>query len=254
MNPQKFKVVLSNKKRKSGKIFVFNKFTKKWMFKGFKAKKIPEYKRIEFKALDTYSTVGSMPLFALYTGSTGIILLNSIQEGTDMFNRIGRKICNRSLLLKYWLTATAFAATTSDANFHQVSIAIVWDKFPQAVSPVYSDIFSDGVGLTNVQAWSSPFLVNRNRFKVLGRHLMNLGVNSSAAMSNSATNSPFIFQGQFWFRWSAGKLMTIFNSSGSGISSIENGAIYLVYTGSTAVATNACYYLNFISRHRFTNP
>lgn len=87
------------------------------------------------------------------------IQLNSIAEGSDYNNRVGREIFMQSVDLDYYLFQPA---TTTNQDFGHVSL--VYDAQPNGVGAIGSDIFATAypVGMSFM---NTP--VNPDRFKIL---------------------------------------------------------------------------------------
>lgn len=124
----------------------------------------------EKKAVSNYTVT------ALYggTGTTSYTqqLTNAVVEGTDVTNRVGRKISLQSL--EYKITINGFGTEIPDAGFW----AIVYDREGAASTPALTDVFDFSNSPPSGELLRSPF-INQERFKILKRQEWQLGGNGS---------------------------------------------------------------------------
>jgi len=95
---------------------------------------------LELKGVDTLlNTVGTIEND--YTSSTDMVALNLIAPGSGSFNRIGRKVCCKSVRIRgaFFIAANDVATVqTSDT----VRMSLVWDKQPSgSAMPAWNNIF-----------------------------------------------------------------------------------------------------------------
>lgn len=165
-----------------------------------------------------------------FNTTTGIVtLLNGVDDGTIPTTRIGRRITMSSLTWKFQIT---MAVTTTGASI--IRNLIVYDKQPNGVAPIVTDILSLNsiTGLMN--------LANSRRFVVLSDKMFN-GIGTAGPQSLEDHGFAKI------------NLETEFNdNSTNDVTSINTGAVFLVQFQDggllTATPTN-----NFYSRIRFTD-
>jgi len=139
----------------------------------------------EIKAL-VYSSTTTVPAgAALSCNSSGTILpLNLIQPGAGFYNRIGRRIYMKSLMLDINIEPLSVARNSVSDT---CKIAIVYDAQTNGAIPTQGDIWLDydQAGNQNANALSSVNLNNRDRFLVLRHWTLDL-----PAITNTATGVP----------------------------------------------------------------
>lgn len=154
----------------------------------------------EKKAVDT--TISST--FAL---TNGFGLLNGISLGSDINNRVGRKILIKKVQLSGYIEVAGLA---NDGNLCRLKL--IYDKQTNKAIPLATDILNadDAISFNN--------LANRERFLTLWEKSYILGVsttdNSTIAVKESIPVN----------------LETIFNSGNAGtVADIQTGSLYLIY-------------------------
>lgn len=249
MQPQK--VTFSRKRKKSRKIFSFDKTTKKWKFVGMKPKKTPEYKLIEFKSLDTAFTMNVVA----NNSSTTIAYFNLTVLGNDIFNRIGRKINLRSLLVRITFAFNDGGTPYTNA-FDTIRTILFWDKNPNTgTALVPSDIIRDvGNSLNQTVSTSSFNVNNRNRIKVIRDEMRSFAFNKANPISAQIANlEPTAFQIKWFLRFPKGKLNTVYNNTNGGtIADINAGALGIMFQGDNG-PTNFPFIADVTGRLRFTD-
>lgn len=83
-----------------------------------------------------YVTAGSLAT------TSGVTLLNAVAEGTDEFQRIGKKVSHKQLELSINIQNAGTGLSGWDAGFW----GIVLDRQPNGAVPLFSDIFDVGSG------------------------------------------------------------------------------------------------------------
>lgn len=165
--------------------------------------------RDELKVIDlaTSNTVAN-------TGT--VTLLNSVGQGTDYTQRVGRKIYLKSMLFQLDLQPTG---TSSIPLGDFVRCLVVYDCQTNAVNPTVADVLANG-------AWNSPMnLTNRDRFKVLIDKRVSVG-------AVTYTAGPVLTAGMVSPRtirvYKKMNMEMIFGATGSGIGSISTGGVFLI--------------------------
>lgn len=175
-------------------------------------------------------------------------LLNVPIQGQDRFERIGRKIANKSIHVTGLIRVlTAGASMPNDF----LRLMLVWDKQPNAAVPLGSDLLTDSnaIGLNSVL--SHVNLNNRERFIVLRDKRINWPVYDGTAFSTS-NQMPYL-DPQLNIDWfvSLKGMETTFNGiNGQTPADIETGALYLYTQNYDAVNANLIS-LTYTSRHRY---
>lgn len=139
-------------------------------------------------------------------------MLNDVPIGGGPSERIGRKLLNKSLLLRY---RTVFSTGTGFPN--RARILVVYDKSPNASLPTVTDILSG----STFNAGTS--LSNSHRFVIIVDEM------TEQNMAGAATANPgeCAFSGQIFRKF---RLETHYNALTTGDqNNITGGAFYFLY-------------------------
>lgn len=150
--------------------------------------------------------------------TTGTVtLINTIAQGYDEDERVGRKVYIEGVRLHGFIEIQDTTTNTSMSD-----VFIVWDRAPNGALPSLSDIVQDA---------QAPTFINdlaRHRFELLGEYSCVLGrfdeTHSVAHGGPALVDLNFRVDGT-----------TIYSGAGAAIGDIESGALYLVTIGSEAV-------------------
>jgi len=188
--------------------------------------------------------VDGPPSTYVVVSSTGVFsLLNGVGDGADYYQRIGRVINLKDIKLTLAFTKNTY--TTSWYGAPDVARVIVfWDKQADA-TPTSADLLLDvtAAGATSTTNMSGKNINNKERFTILADELYHL-----PAYYNSATfpyDTPTSPQSPNDNEWTPtmcinlNGLSTRFSGTGSTISSMSSGALYLFVLGSVASASSA---------------
>lgn len=118
----------------------------------------------EIKTLDV-TNGGAPPMSTVASTTFTSNILNFIPTGTDIYQRIGRKVSMKSLHIKGRL-----AASGNPAINDFVRLMVVYDRQNNvSAGPTSGDIFlgQDAAGLTSTTAWDFKNINNTARYKVL---------------------------------------------------------------------------------------
>lgn len=183
----------------------------------------------ELKVADALANAERVSTTGLYR------LLNVPVLGTDFSNRIGRKILVKSLYIRGFVTSTAAANLTANANAppQQARLIIVWDMQPNGVTFGGADL------LTSLAPQAMLNLNNRDRFKIVSDTTYEIGVyrDSNVATASIATTGQVIHPISKYIK--LGKIETVFNAGSAGvIADINSGALFAVWVGSNAAGAN----------------
>jgi len=242
----------------------------------------------ELKAFDTVSVDvnywGNLATLAMSPARVGldqlayVQTLNNVAAGTDISQRIGRKVVGKSVLLRYLLsmspygdkTGTTTTYTTPEAIMNMVRIALVWDSQPSGVlinNSTINQIFqtmpanslinpADASNATNKYSTTpvvcplSPMnLSNRQRFRVL--------YDREFFLNLSGPSSIFIEHFQ-----PLGDIETIYqdNSGTVNTTSITHGALYFIAIGDRpglanySLGINSTPFVTLFARFKYTDP
>lgn len=160
----------------------------------------------ELKSTDTTnnSTLASGAAGAWSTA----VLLNGTSQGVGNFQRIGRKMIMKSLLVR----AKMFTAQNPGR------LLVVYDKQPNAVAPAITDIVNaDGIS-------STTNLNQADRFVILADELIDPG--NFLGGAGSYCHIPTIYR-KF-------NLETVFGNTGGAIADINSGSVYMFWVAGAA--------------------
>lgn len=194
---------------------------------------------------------------------------NMIAQGTGAFERLGNRICLKSLRIGM---AIQYACKTFQGNMPinasadppssfvegtLARIVVVWDQRPTATIPDYKDVFYETS--YNGTKLSSPMsllgLDAASRFRILRDMKVKLDPLSQATGSSAATTGG----GCIHYEWidmfiNLEGYETTYNQQGASLGSIETGAIYVyarVELSDDHLEARASF---AVSRLRYTDP
>jgi len=153
--------------------------------------------------------------------------------GSDMNNRIGRKIELRTFQCKGWIciaNAQAQPPTVSEVAAQCCRFMLVWDTQPNGAIAAITDILQTATPASMLN------LNNRDRFRILKDKMFALDpfLFDTATSKASATNQIKCIK---WFKKLS--LETVFNATNGGtIADIASGALLAVWVGSQANGLN----------------
>lgn len=190
-------------------------------------KRYPRYKksRVEFKSLELQAQSQAINTTCSVAGILGI------GQGTDINQRVGNRVTNRSYDFKGYLEADTAATANQVAR-----IMFIWDTDPGGVIATLNQIFGTGTPGVNTER----YLPNRGRFiimKDMRIPLAPVGQDGSIKMVK-------------WYK-RLNKESTYINN-GTGISSVSKGVMLLVTIGTVATGTADCQ-LRYDIRQRYTD-
>lgn len=205
----------------------------------------------ELKGMDTFLTYA--PVLASTGTNGGILPTNLIQTGTGSWNRIGRKVCLKSLRLQGTASCTHVLNAASDLDGNVLRMIVVWDKQPSGgAEPLFSDIFgqTSQAGVENTSWYSPPKYDTMMRFTVLKE----FSINSNAEATPSATNYTMNeFHVDEYVRLPNLESNYSGQSSPMTIADINSGALYVIARAKTASATNTQWVVELNARIRYTD-
>lgn len=179
---------------------------------GSKQAKIPEAKFFDNSINVNPSSAGA------------VFLLNSLAEGSDNTDRIGRKITINNV--QYELVVAASTgdlgnAATYPESFDCIRVSLVWDKQPNGANPAYGDIYNSTSNLLTPMCLRNINYVDR--FEILATDMVNIcaaGPNAETIRRYIKTNLDARYQG-----------------TGGGIANISSGALFLAYSDANTTGT-----------------
>lgn len=178
----------------------------------------------EKKGMDTVLTLN--PVITTVNTNASAFTLNLVRPGNASYNRVGRKIYNKSLRLMMDL----ICEVDDIANLiygNTLRMVVVWDKQPQGAVPTYDDIFgyTDQAGTETCVFNSPPKYDNMNRFQVLRDKAIEC--RPMAAMANIDTQYRFHIDEYI----KLGNRTTVYSgqSSPCTIADIASGGLYVYF-------------------------
>ncbi len=159
----------------------------------------------EFKFVDTLINITLSP-------AGTVTLLNGLQKGTGISNRIGRSIKVKSVDLKF----RVFKDSTNTSPAEIVRCMLVLDTEPKATQLTLAEVLHN---VTSVQQALSPRnLDNRKRIVILKNWVFPLGLVGTSAPTNV-----------FRKHYKESNYHTIYDASDVGdITDITSGALYFI--------------------------
>jgi len=161
------------------------------------------------------------------------VLLNGIEEGTSLNQRVGRKVTLASSSVKYTVVSPADFSSTV------VRFTVVFDKQPNGTSPTAADLFM----YASEPANSNFNLNNRQRFITIYDKRMTLNPIDSSHTYQHSGSIPIRVKGK----------STTYKNSGNQIGDIATGSLYLIVSSPAANGgannTKAIFYYNSRTRY-----
>lgn len=175
-------------------------------------------------ALELKDVEATLNVEASTVGS--ITLVNGVAQGTDFTNRIGRRMNIKSVLVRGFATV---GATATSGTYRWL---LVWDRQPNAVACVITDVLSatSTLGVQN--------LTNRERFVVLADK-------TGWVESTQATQKPIK-------KYLKCNLETTNGGTAATIGSIQTGALWFITVGTVATGVTSPL-INVTVRVRYTD-
>jgi len=174
-------------------------------------------------------------------GSNGLAagqfsLLNGVATGTDYTSRIGRRICNKSLLYRLIVFPII---TASDQTGSVLRVILLWDMQTNAALPAVTDI------LNTSDVMSPMNLNNRDRFKIIKDQwfCMNAAAYTASVLTGGSPRPVC------WSYYKKFANETIFGGVTNAVGSIQSGSMLsLIITSSNNLVA-----YQISSRVRFTD-
>jgi len=184
----------------------------------------------EIKCVDTLLTQAT--IVATTTTNDNILVANLVQAGAAAWNRVGRKIFMRRLEVDAEVNfQSAAAATTGSIKGNILRVAVVYDRQPSGVLPVFSSIF----GITEQTGTESSKVLDPLRNENMDRFVLlaDKFVRATPPGDNQEGGTTDDFLLRYWvsFKVNLKNLETIYtaSSSPSVIGDISSGGLYLVF-------------------------
>lgn len=175
--------------------------------------------------------------------STGRVeLLNPVVQGTDNFNRVGRKINMKSVHVRGVIFPKD--PTISIPRDH-LRLLLVYDKQTNALLPSGNDVLMDSNAVAGTSSFSHVNLANRERFVILRDTLVNVPQYDATSL-DSRNDFPNLDPALHidWYVSLKGK-DSIYNQLNNGnIGDIQTGALFLLCYNYIGASTDlwSCFY------------
>jgi len=131
---------------------------------------------MELKAFDHAQTVTGFS-----SAAPNVAYFNFLVSGSELYQRVGRKVYMKSLHLRGWVQNSA----TSVADFAR--IIVFYDANPNGQAITQTDLLQDSNAAAAVSATAEINLFNRERFQILRDHqiLLPSVTNTGGVLTNS---------------------------------------------------------------------
>jgi len=193
----------------------------------------------ELKVLDTYMDSGVQ---RFTTGGSALVLLNGINQGDDITNRVGRQVTVKSVSVR-----GIIQPLDANTNTCFCRMMLVWDNSPNSPASIalVTDVLAAGGNAAGL-AFGGINLNNRARFTILRDLMVPVGsVDGSTGFASGETNyivNEFI---------PINRGPTTYSGTTSAIGSISTGALYAVFIGNQSGDTEGLFLGQ--ARIRFTD-
>lgn len=172
-------------------------------------------------------------------------LLNNIRLGNDDYQRVGKEIKMKSLLL-----TAQVQDLRRNSNAHDwIRYMIIYDRQTNGAAPVIADVLSsvdiNGGVTSTVRAAKNEN--NKDRFKILLDQSFGIPNDLNAGSNQAAQRGFGAFPTYVKHYIKLGGLLTKYLSDAGGIAMIGSGSLYLVLYGNNTAA-NSNYDFNFNAR------
>lgn len=194
----------------------------------------------ELKAFDLAYTTQQVSTIA---GPPNFNCLNAMINGSELYQRVGRKTYMKSLHIRGWFDATNAAAIPPDV----IRMIVFYDSQPNAAASAVTDLLQNSNAAAATTVFSGLNLVNRERFKILRDQVHTFP--QSIAVAGEYQNVPDtsgIFAINEFIKLKG--LESVYNGTNGGTSAdITSGALWIV----TISQHSTDWTFNFQSRLRY---
>jgi hypothetical protein len=185
------------------------------------------------------------------TPGDGFLLLNAITQGNGDTQRIGNSVHIAKIHLQLRITPKQISTgveTSSHTEPMKVRVAVVWDKYPNGVQAVDTDIYAPLTG-TDIDSNCFNNVHTRKRFRVIMSRTFvfqpqaaGFGTSATAAGESEVFAMPRSYNAHRTLKPKPEHYIDSYVSTytaGTGaIGEITNGALYLVVTGDGSDGTD----------------
>lgn len=198
-----------------------------------------EIKAVDFNAFTYFDNVA--------LSNTSVLPCNTISQGTDGYQRVGRRVFAKSFEFSYTIQPYILPALAS-----RFKVAIVRDKHPTGSLPLFSDIFQsvDRLGAIISDPESLINLATRDRFSLMYHRMHSMGtVTAAGAQIDQTQNNPDV-SGRMRKRLN---FTVNFKGATSTLGDCEGNAFYIIAFNGDSAATSLSWSLHFQTRFSYTD-
>jgi len=165
-----------------------------------------------------------------FAGAGNILCLNGVVRGTDVNQRIGRRICLKGLLFRGVVQQTGAGSSVSE----MLRLMLVYDRQTNGANPAVGDIIQDvNSGTTDNMSYMN--INNTKRFVVLAKHTWvqaTQGTGTNKELANNVSETTSRMCDIFVPAKKIKSLITEFNSGVAGdVTDIISGGLFAVWIG-----------------------
>lgn len=203
--------------------------------------------RVELKCVDLSA---APPLGLTFNNSGPKALINGCVPGTQIQNRLGRRIKMSSVRIIGNIVQFQVGVSPVD-DFCR--LMLVYDRQPNGSTFVLADLLQsvDQTGATSNTVWDGINMSNSRRFKVLKHEIYKFECTGASANQPAQDSTDYVQRKSIdWYVPLKG-LITQYNTGTAGtVADIQSGALYLFAVGVSS-NTNCQYQLQYNVRLRF---
>lgn len=205
----------------------------------------------EVKGMDTglASTIAPSDM----TNNADMHVLNLIQQGTGSWNRIGRKVYNKSIRLTGQLNANWNILAVGSVLAVWTRIVIVWDSQPAGTLPTKGDILgsTSQAGVEGSNIYDHLRYDNMDRFRILKDEVRILDMSSVAQTTGGNVQKSEAFD--IFINLNNAETLYSGQSNPLTIGDISSGALYCIFLNDLNPGGNVSMSNNIITRLRYTD-
>lgn len=205
----------------------------------------------ELKGMDTLCQF--VGVLATTNTNVQVFPVNLIQTGTGSWNRIGRKVCLKSLRLMGVANCDHFLSAGTDIEGNSMRLIVVWDRQPNSgTEPLFNDIFgqTSQAGVETTNWYSPPKYDTMARYTVLKDTQWNSSPGATPTAGNYVRNNFFIDE---YIRLNDLESTYSGQSTPMTIADINSGALYVIARAQTNDATSTRWIMDLNARIRYTD-
>lgn len=198
----------------------------------------------ELKAFDNIPHI--LP-FTVATGAPTFIALNTMINGAELFQRIGRKIYMKNIHIRGWIQPTG---PTNASGDDMLRIIVFYDAQCNATNPAIADLLQEANVGGGTTGFSEINLTNRARFMILRDYQMQVG---AISLNTGSINGILGYPDEKgslsvdMFIKMKGLQAEYNGVNGGTVGDISSGAVFI-----TAISCNGAHWqFNFGSRVRY---